>query len=266
MDFTNGSMECQLRWDAQVQDEWATKALWQYLFNKFIFKEKEWAIVSEHPPRPTQSLRRIDIVGKNAKLVLFYMEAKRGKATEADVIDAETQVFQACHEHFLYGGGERDSMWVMTCFGPCIRIWTYTRGDDNIVPYFPEHDEGKSSYVDIAYEPRLLDIFDFMKKNVVPPQNYPESRPLDYQDVGSSSYTDTGVANDPLMVDTSFTFVLAEPTKADGSVPVTLPDGNRARLWAEDWLPAQVYYQGAYHPCLAQKGRASGKWYWAWKR
>ena len=144
----------------------------------------------------------------------------------------------------------------MTCFGPWIRIWTYTKDSDFLMPYYPEEGEGKSSYVDIAYDNRLLDMFDYMKKNVIPPPEGVISR-QDTEEPSSSGI------NNEIIVNDSLTFVTVQSRGDDGSMVVVSSGGQRLRLQYDDWKEAQVYYDGRYHPCYAQQGRTTRKWFWA---
>ncbi|KAH8746915.1 hypothetical protein F5883DRAFT_622647 [Diaporthe sp. PMI_573] len=96
------------------------------------------------PSLANVSDRRVDLVIKrlddrSASTVLF-MEAKKHGATQGEVIEAETQVWQAANEYTINLPTKNICpVWLQTCIGTTTRFWIYYPHQEFPIPFLPSN-------------------------------------------------------------------------------------------------------------------------------
>ncbi len=173
-DFRTNLTLKKLRADALRFDEWATKKLWGYIFNKFPFSHKRYSVSHEQPPKDFGTLRRGDVIIEDTELVtgeLFLLqvwELKHGRATRNDITAVESQSWTMCEEYAM--NHHRNTIWCASAFGPYYRMWVYEKKYEMLLPFFPLGNTGERDlYLDLlGSEAEFLKLCKFIKENPFP--------------------------------------------------------------------------------------------------
>ncbi|KAK0368479.1 hypothetical protein CTAM01_16961 [Colletotrichum tamarilloi] len=225
-------------------DEFATKRLWNHLFSKEIFSEKEFVIGPEQPPVQLHSRRRADFIIERysgRELVIQVMvELKKGRAGPQDVVDVESQLYSACYEYYTEHP-EREKMWTCSICGPRVRIWAFDAQLDYLVPACPAYGAiGEiSSYLDFrTSEATLMAYSDTIKQNLQPPDAVFE--------VSEASTSDESMSDDVILEElnpVSVTFAVAVKRRSQGP-KIKTRDGTGVSTDKARWKPAQCMVDG----------------------
>ncbi|KAG5754570.1 hypothetical protein H9Q70_002815 [Fusarium xylarioides] len=130
MSIINTPMLKTLWQDAQDYPEWAATKLWEYVFNRVIFRDDKWVVSSQQPPtRAADDKRRVDLVvqkqsSKGDLQTLLFLEAKRAEVDASVVQIVEYQAFTAACAYYIETGKEQ--IWTMTCVGSAARLWIFS--------------------------------------------------------------------------------------------------------------------------------------------
>lgn len=154
-----------------ASNEWAAVAVWNQLWNKHIFWEKEWIITPESPSEGS-GRRQVDVtiryLGGDRKLaVLAFHKAKPLDAGPQDIQDAEHQAVEACIRYL--GKAENTDLsfvYAVTSFGTKGRAWQYNRGMDYLTPLFGSNSLAECrDYIDLhsSEATQLRAAFNLMK-------------------------------------------------------------------------------------------------------
>ncbi|KAJ0267525.1 hypothetical protein COL940_014287 [Colletotrichum noveboracense] len=219
-------------------DEFATKKLWNHLFSKEIFYEKEFVVGPEQPPKHLESRRRVDFIierfdGRNF-VCQVMVELKKGKSGPQDVLDAEHQLFTACYEYYLENPAQT-RMWTCSIWDPNVRIWAFDAGQGFLTPALPAYgDSGdKSSYLDFrTSEAILMEYFEKIKRD-----------PQLLDDVFES---DDSMADDVILEEldpASVTFAVAFKQRSQGP-KIKTREGVEVNTDKTRWEPAQCMVEG----------------------
>jgi hypothetical protein len=184
MSIINTPMLKTLWQDAQDYPEWAATKLWEYVFNRVIFRDEKWVVSSQQPPtRTAGDLRRVDLVvqkhsSKGDLQTLLFLEAKHAKVDASLVQVVEYQAFTAACAYYVETG--REQIWTMTCVGSAARLWIFSAKSEYLIPFVPSG-EGlaeKSEYLELAtYGTTIVDALEYVKKNSTPPSHLLETEP-----------------------------------------------------------------------------------------
>lgn len=169
-----GSTSWCLRYDAEHGKKHATKHLWTYLLNKYIFPGEEWVVSTGKPPARHEDLHRSDILVEHcqdSELHVFLVCQKHCGPVDSKVIsDMERKAYKRSMAYLMASG--RDAVWALTCWGPFFRIWVCRRhGPSHLEPFYPQWRRGHSpgAYLDIKYATaEFHECFDFMKRHKRP--------------------------------------------------------------------------------------------------
>lgn len=231
----------QLRHDAIRHDEWATKKYWLYLFQQYIFPESNFVVATEQPPLPMQTQRRLDMTVENFLNSTFFLhvviEKKKGRATPADIVAMESQLYSGCYEHYT-GNPTRRRIWTVGVAGPCIRIWAFDASLGFLTPAFPDsHDHGeKGSYIDFkTSESEVMNYFAFVKQHLAPPDSVFDS--------SDTSMSDTGMSDIEILDPESVVFAKATRLRS-GELEIEMMDGGKLRTVKERWEVARCTVEG----------------------
>ncbi|ODM19654.1 hypothetical protein SI65_04639 [Aspergillus cristatus] len=102
-------------------DEWASVALWNYIYNKHLFPGTGWVVTPEYPP--SSGRRRVDITiryitQQNTLATLAFPEAKDHAASPGQITDAESQALDACTAYLSMEGNEGlNLVYAITSYG-----------------------------------------------------------------------------------------------------------------------------------------------------
>ncbi|TQN64699.1 hypothetical protein CSHISOI_10729, partial [Colletotrichum shisoi] len=218
--------------------EFATKRLWNHLFSKEIFYEKEFVVSPEQPPKHLDSRRRVDFIierfdGRDF-VCQVMVELKKAKAGPQDVLNVEGQLFSACYEYYLENRSQK-RMWACSIWGPNVRIWAFDAGQGFLTPACPAYGDmgDKSSYLDFrTSEAILMGYFEKIKR---------ESQPLD--DVFRS---DDSMSDDVILEEldpASVKFAVAFEQRSQGP-KIKTQDGVELNTDKTRWEPAQCMVEG----------------------
>ncbi|RKK92186.1 hypothetical protein BFJ68_g15965 [Fusarium oxysporum] len=184
MSIINTPMLKTLWQDAQDYPEWAATKLWEYVFNRVIFRDDKWVVSSQQPPtRAADDKRRVDLVvqkqsSKGDLQTLLFLEAKRAEVDASVVQIVEYQAFTAACAYYIETGKEQ--IWTMTCVGSAARLWIFSAQSEYLIPFVPSG-EGlaeKSEYLELAtHGTTIVDALEYVKKHSIPPSHLLETEP-----------------------------------------------------------------------------------------
>lgn len=95
----------------------------------------------------------------------------KGAASDSGILENEANALTAAQGYLDL---QRESIWVMTCYGPKARLWSYRRGDVSLLPFYPFHGGfgDSDSYVDLlGNEEYLMQAFQHTMANHLPRQS-----------------------------------------------------------------------------------------------
>ena len=158
----------------EIPYENTTTRFWEYVFTRLVFTTPEWVISSQQPPTgDPHDLRRVDLMAekmdrhRGTLTRMTYMEAKRARPTQQELVTVEYQGFTAGYAHCEHFGDDRIS--VMTCAGGYARLWVYERGGDYLTPWIPS--TGGLGALDeyIEFGDEIMRGLRYIRDNRVPP-------------------------------------------------------------------------------------------------
>ncbi|KAH7324883.1 hypothetical protein B0I35DRAFT_425135 [Stachybotrys elegans] len=156
----------------------AATLLFQYLFQKRLFSEREFSCHSQVFPDDTE-IEPCNLGIKywtydNTWQTLCFVEARGANhQTGTQVTALEEQVTGYCRR-FLHANPDARRVFACTIVGASIRCWSFTRGDDLLEGFWGldherEHErEPLAHYLDVGIESNkqtLVDAFNFVKQN-----------------------------------------------------------------------------------------------------
>jgi hypothetical protein len=163
--------------EAQIQgpSEWASVAVWNQLWTKHIFWEKEWVVCPETPPEG-KGRRRVDLTikylgGDGALAVLTFHEVKPLDASPQEIEEVEHQALEACMRYLgKEENKELESVYAFTSFGTKGRAWRYIRDEDYLSPLFGSKDLAeRQDYIELhSTDAQLLRVAFNTMRNVKP--------------------------------------------------------------------------------------------------
>ncbi|KJZ70032.1 hypothetical protein HIM_10583 [Hirsutella minnesotensis 3608] len=194
-----------LRERALVFKEHATTQFFRRYLERHIFFEQNWIHGNEVPPVDYHDQTRFDnaiqeLAPEHGPTTLVFRltgQAKHGKASPRDIATAEHQAYALSWAYLHHWKGRIPSVWTMTYYGPCARLWA-CRFDDKksggmLEPFYPLDDAAgeRGLYRDVRdYEDDFKWAFDYIKATPQPdPSSFHEAYQEDYTGFNVQSRT-----------------------------------------------------------------------------
>ena len=259
MASTSALMLQSLAFDAVASPEAYVTKFWEYLFNKLIFTEEEWAVASQQPPpglpNPSRGdQKRIDITveyfnPQTTERLVYYMivEAKRSDAGAGDIKDAENKGVAYANANLATTG--RSSMWVMTVLGTSFRLWIYHHASDHLEAYYPNPPDSRQ-----ANKKQYLEYFGSDLDNVlryIKQYDSPDQALAAAQVPAAEPYSTPGMSMAPPPAPT-------HGDEVDMLEPFSEPFPETSSQGDEDEMPGSLAPND--FPEAASKGKGQAKW------
>lgn len=276
--FINTGTRRRLYNDAQIHDEWATTRLWEYIMQHY-FHEDEFVVSSQQPPYvgfPTP-LRRVDLIVEHISsttgdsYTILMMEAKKHGATETDILECETQAWEAAYSYSIRQPEIR-FVWFVTVVGTTYRVWIMDPrvNRDHPVAVLPGvHALGHlDEYLDLEpWGRNLAQMLRFIRSNHTPPKEYvdqnktpsPASSNQEMSSPPPIPEAAAAAAKAPIPLSEEFWIQVVITHRSAGRLVGRLNNGAELESSEEDWTPR---YRSDYSVCYTYMEQTSQNVYW----